>query len=236
MGRNTREKRQEKREKNRLPEKQSSLAQGFEPKNKKQDLLYKTIRQKEVTIASGLAGSGKSYVALAAALNLLGPIYKKIVLIKSVTTLPGEEIGFIKGSTADKMEPFMFSYKWNVDKICGENSFDQLVDKKIIEILPLAFVRGITIDNAIVLLDEAQNFDSHTFKTIMSRIGENSKYVFLGDTEQIDRKKKTESFLKPIIDLFGDEDFVGTVEFTDEDCVRNPIIPLILNKLRENGI
>lgn len=225
-----------KKEKQRLPKKQSVLAHGFVPKNEKQELLYKTIRRNEVTIATGVAGTGKSYVTLAAALNLLGPVYKKIVLIKSVTTLPGEEIGFLKGSTADKMEPFMFSYKWNVDKICGENSFDQLVDKKIIEVLPLAFIRGITIDDAIVILDEAQNFTSHTFKSIMSRIGENSKYIFLGDTEQIDMKKKNESFLKPLIDLFAEEDFMGTVEFTDEDCVRNPIIPQILNKLRENGI
>lgn len=224
------------KEKNRLPEKQSTLVQSFEPKTEKQELLYKTIRQKEVTIASGPAGTGKSYVTLAAALSLLGPIYKKVVLIKSVTTLPGEEIGFLKGDTAAKMEPFMFSYKWNIDKMCGEHAFDQLIDKKIIEILPLAFIRGITIDDAIVILDEAQNFSSHTFKSIMSRIGSNSKYIFLGDTEQIDMRKKEQSFLKPLINLFGDEDYVGTIEFTDEDCVRNPIIPLILNKLRENGI
>ena len=224
------------KDRNRLPEKQSTLAQSFEPKTEKQSLLYKTIRQKEVTIASGPAGTGKSFVTLAAALNLLGPIYKKIILSKSVTTLPGEEIGFLKGSTADKMEPFMYSYKWNVDKICGEGAFDSLIDKKIIEILPLAFIRGITIDDAIVILDEAQNFTSHTFKSIMSRIGNNSKYILLGDTEQIDMKKKNESFLKPIIDLFGKEEYIGTLEFTDEDCVRNPIIPLILTKLRENGI
>ena len=138
-------------------------------------------------------------------------------------------------SLSDKMEPYMFSYKWNVDKICGEKSFDALVDKGLIEILPLAFIRGITIDDAIVILDESQNFTAHTFKSIMSRIGENVKYIFLGDTEQIDMKKKQESFLKPIIDLFSGFNFVGTLEFTDEDCVRNPLIPKILDILRNNG-
>ena len=236
MGRNTREKRQEKREKNRLPEKQSSLAQGFEPKTEKQSLLYKTIRQKEVTIVKGIPGSGKTFCSLAAALNLLGQVYKKIIIVKSVTTLPDESIGFLKGGLSDKMEPFMFSFKWNVDKICGENSFDNLIDKKIIEILPLAYIRGITIDDAIVIFDELQNTPIHTFRTMMSRIGSNVKYVLLGDTEQIDLKRKQDSCLQTIFDLFKDEDFVGTVEFTDEDCVRNPIIPLILNKLRENGI
>lgn len=226
----------EKKEKQRLPEKQSKLTNQFSPKTQKQEDLYNMIERKEVTIATGPAGSGKSYVTLAAALNLLGPVYKKVVLIKSVTTLPGEEIGFIKGSVENKMEPFMFSYKWNVDKMCGENSFDKLIDKKLIEILPLAFVRGITIDDAIVILDEAQNFTSHTFKSIMSRIGSNAKYIFLGDTEQVDMKKKSESFLKPLMDIFGNEKYIGTVEFTDEDCVRNPIIPKILEKLREHGI
>lgn len=70
----------------------------------------------------------------------------------------------------------------------------------------------------------------------MTRIGTNSKYIFLGDVEQIDRKKQEESCLSEVLDIFKDEDFVGTIEFGDEDCVRNPLIPLILEKLRERGI
>jgi len=108
--------------------------------------------------------------------------------------------------------------------------------KKIIEVLPLAFIRGLSIDNSIVIIDEAQNIDTHTFKTIMTRIGENSKYIFLGDTEQIDRRHKDESCLATVLNIFTDSDLIGTIEFTDEDCVRNPIIPKILTKLRINNI
>ena len=225
-----------KKEKNRLPEKQSTLIKDFNAKNQKQQRLVNLIEDKEVILATGVAGTGKTYVALATALSLLGPIYKKVVLVKSVTTLPGEEIGFLKGGMEQKMEPFVMSYVWNIDKICGQGSALSLMNKKIVEVLPLAFIRGLSIDNSIVIIDEAQNIDAHTFKTMMTRIGEDSKYIFLGDVEQIDRKKKSESCLQKVMDIFKDSPIMGTIEFTDEDCVRNPIIPKILSVLRENGI
>lgn len=95
---------------NRLPEKQSKLVQNFEPKNRKQQELVDMINENEIVMVKGSAGSGKTYCSLAASLNLLGDTYKKIILVKSVVTLPGEEIGFIKGGADDKMAPFMMSY------------------------------------------------------------------------------------------------------------------------------
>lgn len=224
------------RPKQRLPEKQSKLVQNFKPKNNKQKQLVDLIETYEIVIATGVAGTGKTYVALATALDLLSAGYKKVVLVKSVTTIPGEEIGFLKGSMEQKMEPFIMSYVWNIDKICGEFAAQKLLDAKVVEVLPLAFIRGLSIDDSIVIIDEAQNIDAHTFKTLMTRIGDNSKYIFLGDIEQIDRKKKAESCLSTVMGIFGDSNIIGTIEFTDEDCVRNPIIPVILSKLRENGI
>lgn len=222
--------------KSKLPEEKSSLVGGFKPRTDRQAELYSLIHKKEVTIAIGPPGTGKSYVTLATALNLLNKGYDSIILVKSVTTLPGEELGFLKGGIAEKMEPFMMSFTWNIDKIAGKDASKNLIDKNLIQILPLAYIRGISIDNSIVILDEVQNFSAHTLKTIMTRIGENSKYILLGDIEQIDRKKKEESCLKSVLEAFKDCDFVGTIEFTDEDCVRNPIIPKILEKLREINI
>ncbi len=224
------------RSKPRLPEKQSKLVQNFKPKNDKQQELVDLIETHEVVIATGVAGTGKTYVTLATALNLLSAGYKKVILVKSVTTIPGEEIGFLKGGMEQKMEPFIMSYVWNIDKICGEFSAQKLIDAKVVEVLPLAFIRGLSIDDSIVIIDEAQNIDAHTFKTMMTRIGDNSKYIFLGDTEQIDRKRKSESCLATVIEIFKDSDIIGTIDFKDEDCVRNPIIPIILSTLRENGI
>lgn len=222
--------------KNRLPEKQTNLVNEFYPKNDKQQELINLIKNKEITVVSGPSGTGKTYVTLATALSLLGNVYKKIILVKSVTTIPGEEIGFLKGDMEQKMEPFVMSYMWNIDKICGQESSTSLLNKGLIEILPLAYIRGLSIDNSIVIVDEIQNIDAHTFKSIITRIGDDSKYIFLGDIEQVDRRKKQESCLQQVLDIFSEDKLVGTLVFTDEDCVRNPIIPKILNKLRENGI
>ena len=227
---------QTKKRRERLPEKQSIFVNEFRAKTKKQQELVNLIESKEVVVAVGPAGTGKSFVTLATALGLLGEKYKKIILVKSVTTIPGEEIGFIPGGIGEKMEPFMMSYTWNIDKITGEGSARSMIQKKLIEVLPIAYIRGLSIDNAIVCVDEAQNLSKHAFKTIMTRIGSDSKYIFLGDIEQIDRKKKDDSCLSTVLDAFSDNDIIGTVEFKDEDCVRNPIIPEILQKLREFGI
>jgi len=201
-----------------------------------QHLLHESITEKEITITSGLAGSGKTFLALNAALKLLGNKYQKIILVKSVTTLPEEEIGFLKGSLEDKMQPFMMSYVGNLNKLCGERVTEELFKSKIIEILPLAYIRGLSIDNSIVIVDETQNIDPHTFKTIITRIGMNSKYIFMGDMDQVDRKQKDTSCLAKVLEIFKDSEVVGTVEFGEDDCVRNPIITGILNKLKENGI
>lgn len=231
MGKNESKKRKE-----RLPEKQSSFVNKFRPRTAKQQEFVNLIESKEVVIALGPSGTGKSYCALATALGLLGDVYKKVILIKSVTTIPGEEIGFLPGGVGEKMEPFMMSYTWNIDKICGEGTARTMMHKKLIEVLPIAYIRGLSIDNAIVLIDESQNINKHTFKTIMTRIGTDSKYIFLGDIEQIDKKKKDDSCLETVVDIFKDSSIIGTVVFKDEDCVRNPIIPGILQQLREYNI
>lgn len=198
-----------------------------------QKVLYESIRDKEITIVSGSPGTGKTFLSLYSALRQLGQKYKKIILVKSVTTLPSEEIGFLKGSLNDKMEPFMMSFTGNIEKLVGERVTEQLFKDKILEVLPLAYIRGLSIDDSIVIIDETQNTDLHTFKSIITRIGTNSKYIFLGDSEQIDRKDKESSSLIKVMNLFKDSDQVGTVQFTDEDCVRNPIIPYLLEKIKE---
>lgn len=214
---------------------EDKLKVTYTPKNKKQKELYDYIINNEITIVKGVSGSGKTYVTLAAALNLLGDKYKNIVLVKSLTTVPEEALGFLKGSLEDKINPYMMSFMWNINKLCGRDSAENLLKKEIVQILPIAFVRGITLDNSIVIIDESQNLSEHTFKTLMTRIGEDSKYIFMGDTDQIDRKRKSESPLEDMFNILGELNEVKTIEFTDEDCVRNPIIPKLLSKLKEHG-
>lgn len=199
----------------------------------KQKELKKAIENNDITIAIGPAGTGKTYLSLITSLHLLKsqPQYRKIVLIKSVTTIKGEELGFLPGTLQEKMEPYMWSYLGNLNKIFGDRTTSQkMMEAGMITIEPIAYVRGNTMDNSIVIIDETQNIDLHTFKTIITRIGKNSKMIFLGDIEQIDRKGN-DSCLGYVFKKFNEVDFVGTVEFIADECVRNPIIPKILGVL-----
>lgn len=202
-------------------------------KNSRQKEFIKAMEQNEITLCDGLAGSGKTYVALHFALKALEKgQFDKIVLVKSVTTLDHEDIGFLPGDIQQKMDPFLYSYYGNIDKIIGEEWRKKLVKEGKIQIQPLAYIRGINIDNSICIIDECQNLYLDAFKSIITRIGENSKYIILGDTQQIDKRNKTQSILQKILGLFTDSDFIGTVQFLPEDCVRNPIIPKVLDKLK----
>lgn len=201
-----------------------------------QKKLVNEIKTKEMVICSGLPGTGKTYLSCAVALDLIKNKgeYKKIVIVKSVTTLKDEEIGYLKGSMKEKMEPFMYSFMHNFEKIIGRYNTQVLREDGLIEEMPIAYMRGINIDNSIVIIDEAQNISLDNIRTIMTRLGENSKMIFLGDENQVDMKKKTQSSLKFIIDKFSDFDEVGTVVLDNDDVVRNPLIKKIEQIFREN--
>lgn len=205
-------------------------------KNAEQEQLKDAIDIYPVTVCYGSAGTGKTYLSLLESLHLLNKgSFKKLVLIKSVTVVKGEEIGFIKGSQEDKMDPFMYSYTGNINKIYGDTETAiELRKNGIIEWLPIAYVRGVNIDDSIIIVDESQNLSLDNFKTIITRMGSNSKIIFLGDVEQIDRKRKSESCLSVVCDLFNESEFVKIVKL--EESIRNPIIPKILEVLDSNGI
>lgn len=134
---------------------------NFVAKTDKQGELVTSIEENEITIAIGSSGTGKTYVACATALSLLEQgYYKKIVLVKSVTPIPGEDIGFIPGSVKEKMDPYMQSFCGNIDKILGKGASEELMKQGMLEILPLSYIRGLSIDDSIVLNDECVVGDS----------------------------------------------------------------------------
>ena len=208
-------------------------------KNETQKKLTQSIKNGDVTVCVGPAGTGKTYISCQQALLEIknNDVIKKIVLVKSVTTLKTEEIGFLKGSMEEKMEPFMYSFIGNFEKIIGKQLYENLKTEKYIEILPIAYLRGVNIDNAIVIIDEVQNISIDNIRTILTRLGENSKMVFLGDIKQIDSKNKNNSALKFLVEHFNNVDRINIVEFNKNDIVRHPLIKTIediFDKVIEN--
>lgn len=207
-------------------------------RNPKQKFFLTEIKNHDITICDGIAGSGKTYIALyEGLLGVLTKRFEKVILCKSVISTPNEEIGFIPGSIEEKMEPHIISYKGNMKKMVNnEENVERLFKEKKVEILPLAYIRGVTLDKSYIIIDESQNITMDLFKSIITRIGDDSKMVFLGDIEQVDfnqEKKRKQSALQHIIDIFKDEDYIGYCHFNDDEVIRNPIIPKVIKKLRD---
>ena len=168
--------------------------------------------------------------------------FQRIILIKSIVPLKNEEIGHLPGDLKEKMAPIMESFTDNIRKIVGRSRMEKLMELGVIEIVPIAFARGRSIDNSIILIDEAQNISMDNIRTLMTRIGNNSKMVIMGDARQKDIKNKKDSSLETVLEKFKFVDGFGTVELRDpEDVVRNPIIKVIedvfenLNTVNSNG-
>jgi len=196
-------------------------------KSPNQKKLVNSIKQNEITICSGFAGSGKTFLSCAEALKLIKsrPKYKRIVLVKSITSLKNEEIGHLPGTLKEKMAPIMESFTDNIRKLIGRTRLQKLVELGVIEILPIAFARGRSIDNSIILIDEAQNISLDNIRTLMTRIGNDSKMVIMGDVKQKDIRNKKDSSLEVVLEKFKEIEGFGCVELRDpEDVVRNPII------------
>ena len=208
----------------------STITINIKCNSENQKKLVNSIKQNEITICSGLPGSGKTFLSCAEALKLVKNKvrYKRIVLIKSIVPLKNEEIGHLPGDLKEKMAPIMESFTDNIRKIIGRSRMEKLMELGVIEIVPIAFARGRSIDNSIILIDEAQNISMDNIRTLMTRIGNNSKIVIMGDVKQKDIRNKKDSSLENVLEKFKDIDGFGTVELTNpEDVVRNPIIKII---------
>jgi phosphate starvation-inducible protein PhoH and related proteins len=208
----------------------STISINVKCKSVNQKKLVNSIKQNEITICSGLPGSGKTFLSCAEALKLVKgkSRFKRIVLVKSIVPLKNEEIGHLPGDLKEKMAPIMESFTDNIRKIIGRTRMEKLMELGVIEIVPIAFARGRSIDNSIILIDEAQNISMDNIRTLMTRIGSNSKMVIMGDVRQKDIRNKKDSSLEIVLNKFKDIEGFGTVELREqEDVVRNPIIKVI---------
>lgn len=206
--------------------------------NESQKKLIQSIRKNEITICAGPAGTGKTFVALALALSLLrkeGNRYKTIYLVKSVTTLKNEEVGFIKGDLMDKIDPAMWSFYINIEKMILKSTLTALVTQDIIRPVPLAYIRGSSLDDCIIIADEMQNVTLDNSRTLLTRIGSDCKLIVLGDTNQVDMRNKNESSLNKMLEMFESVDKMGVIKMSEEDTnIRNPLISVIEDKYKKH--
>ena len=201
-----------------------------------QEEYYNLLRNNQITICSGPAGVGKSYIAMKAAVDLLmdqNNHYEKLVIVRPAVEAE-EKLGSLPGNLEEKLDPYIFPSYYLLNKIIGKDARERLKDAEIIEVFALAYMRGMNIDNTILIFEEAQNSSPNQMKLLLTRIGFNSKFFISGDIEQTDRyKDKKHSGLYDAIQKFKDVHDVGVFEFGDGDVVRNPLITQILKRYEE---
>jgi phosphate starvation-inducible PhoH-like protein len=206
-------------------------------KNIKQKEFANLIKEKEIVICSGPAGTGKSYVSIAIAIGLLQDAdnsYNKLLIIRPAVEAD-ENLGFLPGDLKEKLAPFLAPSIDIVDKIIGESSRIRLEESGDLKGEPLGFIRGKSIDNSIVIVEECQNMTPTQVKTLLTRIGYGSKFVISGDMDQSDRYKRIEDTgLYDAIKKHGHIPEIGVFEFDENDIVRNPLITKILKNYKDN--
>lgn len=201
-----------------------------------QKRYYETLINNEITVCSGPAGVGKSYITMKAAVDLLSDPttpYEKIIIVRPAVEAE-EKLGSLPGNMEEKLDPYIFPSYYLLNKIIGKEAREKLKEIEVIEVFALAFMRGMNIDNSILIFEEGQNATPSQMKLLLTRIGFNSKFFISGDVEQSDRyKDKRQSGLWDAIQKFRDDtdDTVKVFEFTNKkDIVRNPKISRILDK------
>ena len=197
---------------------------------------YDILKNNQITICSGPAGVGKSYISMKTAIDLLSDPstpYEKIIIVRPAVEAE-EKLGSLPGNVEEKLDPYIFPSYYLMDKIIGKDAREKLKDLEVIEVFALAYMRGMNIDNSILIFEEAQNSTPNQMKLLLTRIGFNSKFFISGDLEQFDRHKdKTQTGLWDALKKFQNLEDVGTFEFKPEDVVRNPLISKILKRYEE---
>jgi len=197
-------------------------------KNINQFKYLETIDDSTITFGVGPAGTGKTFLAVASAVKMYSENkIKKIVLTRPAVEA-GERLGYLPGDLSQKIDPYLVPLFDSLEYFFGNETLQYLIDKRNIEIVPLAYMRGRTLNDACIILDEAQNATISQIKMFLTRLGENSKMIITGDETQIDLNNRTFSGLKKTRKTLSKIEEVSVLEFENTDIVRNKIVSKIL--------
>ncbi|BHH83421.1 PhoH family protein [Desulforhopalus sp. 52FAK] len=199
------------------------------PKTQNQKIYIDAIRQNDIVFGNGPAGTGKTYLAVTMAVSALATGEVRSIILTRPAVEAGEKLGFLPGDLAQKVNPYLRPLHDALNDLLGPERAADLIEQEVIEIAPLAFMRGRTLSNAFIILDEAQNTTKEQMKMFLTRIGFDSRAVITGDSTQIDLPVKTQSGLLQAKKLLSNIEGIGFCTFTQQDVVRHPLVQKIIN-------
>ena len=187
------------------------------------------ILDHDITFGVGPAGTGKTYLAVAAAVDALERQEIRRILLTRPAVEAGEKLGFLPGDLSQKVDPYLRPLYDALFEMLGFEKVEKLIERNVIEVAPLAYMRGRTLNDAFIILDESQNTTIEQMKMFLTRIGFNSKAVITGDVTQIDLPRNTKSGLRHAIEVLADVEEISFNFFHSEDVVRHPVVARIVN-------
>ncbi|GAA5101362.1 PhoH family protein [Chryseobacterium ginsengisoli] len=190
--------------------------------------LVKESEKKDMVFAIGPAGTGKTYTSVALAARALKDKQVKRIVLTRPAVEAGESLGFLPGDLKEKLDPYLQPLYDALRDMIPHEKLEGFIEKKVIEVAPLAFMRGRTLDDAFVILDEAQNTTHSQMKMFLTRMGMNAKFIITGDPTQVDLPPKQQSGLKEAMRILSDVKEIGFVHLTEEDVVRHPVVKKII--------
>ena len=198
------------------------------PRGPNQQRYVKSVLQHDINFGIGPAGTGKTYLAVAAAVQALEEEQVRRILLVRPAVEAGEKLGFLPGDLAQKIDPYLRPLYDALYEMMGFERVDRLIEKNVIEVAPLAYMRGRTLNNSFIILDEAQNTTQEQMKMFLTRIGFGSTAVITGDITQVDLPRGIRSGLASVIDVLKGVDGIGFTWFTARDVVRHPLVQRIV--------
>ena len=204
-------------------------------KNLAQRRYIELMRVHDVVFASGPAGTGKTYLAMTLAITALNRHEVSRVVLTRPAVEAGEKLGFLPGSLAEKVNPYLRPLYDALNDMMPIEKAGRLIERGVIEVAPLAFMRGRTLNDSFVILDEAQNTTSEQMKMLLTRLGFDSKAVITGDVTQIDLPNDKRSGLIEAIEILTGVEGIGFMEFSEQDIVRHPLVQSIIRAYDAHG-
>ena len=201
----------------------------IKPRTPNQAQYIANILDHDITFGVGPAGTGKTYLAVAAAVDALERQEIRRILLTRPAVEAGEKLGFLPGDLSQKVDPYLRPLYDALFEMLGFEKVEKLIERNVIEVAPLAYMRGRTLNDAFIILDESQNTTIEQMKMFLTRIGFNSKAVITGDVTQIDLPRNTKSGLRHAIEVLADVEEISFNFFHSEDVVRHPVVARIVN-------